>query len=249
MRRLLSLSLVAWAASFQAAGRRRVVAPRRDGVALRSSRNPVPPEEKDDRPAKIDPYALPDASTPSGIAALLEVTFVQACMQLSSGYVDTLKLFIAAAYAAYERGFTVSALGLELSALTTQTAGRPLMQEEVDLRQVWLCLVFLTLANVGHPSAAAAACGESVPEEIRKQFGTFVYDVVNARKSGFTLETLKLEDLMRRSGTGESMTAMEKAILGQSMRVVFLTLTVKEESEAAADLPPPRKPGPSIPGI
>ena len=136
-----------------------------------------------------------------------------------------------------------------MSALTTQTAGRPLMQEEVDLRQVWLCLVFLTLANVGHPSAAAAACGESVPEEIRKQFGTFVYDVVNARKSGFTLETLKLEDLMRRSGTGESMTAMEKAILGQSMRVVFLTLTVKEESEAAADLPPPRKPGPSIPGI
>ena len=250
MRRLLSLSLVAWAASFQAAGRRRVVAPRRDGVALRSSRNPVPPEERDDRPAKIDPYALPDASTPSGIAALLEVTFVQACMQLSSGYVDTLKLFIAAALTAYERGFTVNALSLELAQCPTQTAGRPLMQEEVDLRSVWLSLVYLTLANVRHESEALEAVGASVPAEIRSKFQTFVYDVVNAAQGGYTLESLKLEDMLRRQGTdSESLGAVEKAILGQSMRVVFLTLTVRDEAAAAGDLPPPRRPGPSIPGV
>lgn len=224
--------------------------PRSPQLRLSSSRNPVPPEDKDDRPPSIDPYALPDASTPGGIAALLEVTFVRACMQLSSGYVDTLKLFIAAAFAAYERGFTINALGLELSMSTTQTAGRPLMEDEVELRQVWLCLVFLTLAEVGHPSAAARACGESVPEDVRDNFERFVGDVVAAKRNGFTLETLKLEDLIRRSGEdAEPMGQMERAILGQSMRVVYLTLTVRDEAAEAGDLPPPRKPGPSIPGV
>ena len=42
---------------------------------------------------------------------------------------------------------------------------------------------------------------------------------------------------------------MERAILGQSMRVVYLTLTVRDEAAEAGDLPPPRKPGPSIPGV
>ena len=34
------------------------------------------------------------------MATILEATFVQACMQLSTGYVDTLKYFIAAATSA-----------------------------------------------------------------------------------------------------------------------------------------------------
>lgn len=180
---------------------------------------------------------------------MLEVSFVNACMQLSTGYVDTLKLFIAAALTAYERGFTVNALNLELSQCPTQTAGRPLMQEEVELRSVWLCLVYLTLANVQHRSEAPEAVGASVPADIRQKFQTFVYDVVNAAQGGYTLESLKLEDMMRRQGKDtEGMDQMQKAILGQSMRVIFLTLTVREESAAAEDLPPPRRPGPSIPG-
>ena len=75
-------------------------------------------------------------------------------------------------------------------------------------------------------------------------------DVVNAAQGGYTLESLKLEDMLRRQGTdSESLGAVEKAILGQSMRVVFLTLTVRDEAAAAGDLPPPRRPGPSIPGV
>ena len=45
-------------------------------------------------------YQLPDATTEGGVATILEATFVQACMQLSTGYVDTLKYFIAAATSA-----------------------------------------------------------------------------------------------------------------------------------------------------
>ena len=221
---------------------------RRPAALLQSSRNPVPPEDKPDRPPGIDPTQLPDASTAAGVAQILEVTFVNACMQLATGYVDTLKLFIAAALTAYERGFTVNALNLELQT-AGQTAGRPLMQEEVDLRTVWLSLVYLTLANVRHESEASEAVGASVPAEIRSKFQTFVYDVVNAAQGGYTLESLKLEDMLRRQGTdSESLGAVEKAILGQSMRVVFLTLTVRDEAAAAGDLPPPRRPGPSIPG-
>jgi len=38
---------------------------------------------------------MPDGTTAAGKAQLLEVSFVKACMQLQTGYVDTLKLFIA----------------------------------------------------------------------------------------------------------------------------------------------------------
>ena len=93
---------------------------RRPAPLLQSSRNPVPPEDKPNRPPGIDPTQLPDASTAAGVAQILEVTFVNACMQLATGYVDTLKLFIAAALTAYERGFTVNALNLELAQCPTQ---------------------------------------------------------------------------------------------------------------------------------
>ena len=176
---------------------------RRPAALLKSSRNPVPPEDRPDRPPGIDPTQLPDASTAAGVAQILEVTFVNACMQLATGYVDTLKLFIAAALTAYERGFTVNALSLELAQCPTQTAGRPLMQEEVDLRSVWLSLVYLTLANVRHESQAPEAVGASVPAEIRSQFQTFVYDVVNAAQGGYTLESLKLEDIDKDSANSK----------------------------------------------
>ena len=55
--------------------------------------------------------------------------------------------------------------------------------------------------------------------------------------------------MLRRQGAdAAALSPIEKAILGQSMRVVFLTLTVRDEAAAAGDLPPPRRPGPSIPG-
>lgn len=186
-----------------------------------------------------------DGTTPAGIAAALEVSFVQACVQLASGYVDCLKLFIGAAVGAYEQGFTIAALTLELSQCATQTAGRPLMAEEVDLRTVWISLVYLTLENVAHPiKSGSANAGASVPEDTRQKFRTFVYDVVNAKAAGYTFEALKLEDVVRRSGEGEApMSDMERAILSQSMRIVFLTLTVLNDMEAASGPPKPNIPG------
>ena len=61
---------------------------------------------------------------------------------------------------------------------------------------MWLSLVYLTLDNVRYPSSEAL--GATVPAPIRSQYTTFVYDVVNAKKSGYTLQTLKLEEVARR---------------------------------------------------
>ncbi|GMH86058.1 hypothetical protein TrVE_jg4419 [Triparma verrucosa] len=171
---------------------------------------------------------------------MLEKTFVDACMQLSSGYVDVLKLFIVAGKAAYERGLTIPQVQLEISQCKTQTAGRPLMQEEIDLRTVWLSLLYLTLERVEHRKGSSV--GETVGPDLRQKFYTFVYDVVNAKKQGYTLQTLKLEQMMRNSEGEPSEIAektsalapqqrqMEEAILSQSMRLVFLTLTVLDET-------------------
>ena len=142
----------------------------------------------------------------------------------------------------------------------TQTANRPLAQEEVELRSLWLSLVYMTLQQVYHPTRESAkdgdaaisaeAVAESVPSDIRQKFNTFVYDCVNARQGGWTLQTLKLEELVKRSGgdsAGPDITdPMEKAILGQSMRIVFLTQQCLDDAALASGKSVPK---PNIPGI
>lgn len=189
------------------------------------------------------------------VAEMLETTFVNACMQLSSGYVDVLKLFIAAAKGGYEIGLTIPQLQLELTSCKSQTAGRPLMGEEVELRTVWISLVYLTLERVNH--IKSSSLGDTVDPSIRQKFYTFVYDVVNAKKQGYDLQTLKLEQLVRSDGDVQSEEdkgkteqekAVENAILSQSMRLVFLTLTVLDEEALAKGEEGGNPPRPNIPG-
>ena len=86
---------------------------------------------------------------------------------------------------------------------------------------------------------------DAVPENVEVNYKDFQ---VNLLDKSVVVETLKLEDLMRRSGGDEekSMTDMERAILSQSMRICFLTLTVLDETEKATGKQPPK---PNIPGI
>jgi len=172
----------------------------------------------------------PPPLTPARIATLVEVSFVNACTQLSTGYVDVLKMFIVSSKAGYTSGLTIPQLILELSQCSSKTAGRDLMHEEVDLRTVWLSLVYLTLERINHPRQNAQV-ELSVSSEIRGTYTTFVYDVVNAHKSGFTLQSLKLEEIMKREVDAPQRTEIEEAILSQSMRLIFLTLEVLKEEE------------------
>eukprot|EP00559_Dactyliosolen_fragilissimus_P009446 CAMPEP_0184861130 /NCGR_PEP_ID=MMETSP0580-20130426/5891_1 /TAXON_ID=1118495 /ORGANISM="Dactyliosolen fragilissimus" /LENGTH=335 /DNA_ID=CAMNT_0027358519 /DNA_START=211 /DNA_END=1218 /DNA_ORIENTATION=+ len=102
---------------------------------------------------KNDTAVSQDSISPTQIVDLIEVSFIQACMQLSKGYVDVLKLFIAATKAAYEANMEVNELRDHLQLLsddiTKSSAGRPLMKEEEELRYSWIVMVFLTLKEMG----------------------------------------------------------------------------------------------------
>uniref|UniRef100_A0A7S0L487 Uncharacterized protein n=1 Tax=Coccolithus braarudii TaxID=221442 RepID=A0A7S0L487_9EUKA len=182
----------------------------------------------------------------SQIAEMVETSFVSACMDAARGYIDTMKLFIVAVKAAFERGVSFERLAQALSGCERQTAGRPLMAEEEELRKVWACLVYLTLEETDHHPhyhAAPASPGQTVPAEQRERFADFVTNVVDARAKGITLPSLQLESVWRGD---EPRNAVETAVLSQSMRVVFLTITVLKEEALASGKEPPK---PFIPGV
>ena len=70
------------------------------------------------------------------VAELVETTFVRSCMDLATGQIDSLKLFIVAAKAGFEIGAAMSALELALSLCEHQTANRDLLPEEIELRSL-----------------------------------------------------------------------------------------------------------------
>ena len=147
----------------------------------------------------------------SAIAEMLEASFVRACMDAARGYVDTLKLFIVAAKAGYEFGAPIPEVSAELNACERKTAGRPLMPEEVELRLLWVCLVYLTLTRLSHPTEGAAGVGDSVPSGISAKHAPLVDGVVCAYLDGRPLKALKLADFLT-----PPTDAIETAVLSQS---------------------------------
>ena len=89
-----------------------------------------------------------DPLTPEKVAELIEVSFVNGIIQLSQGYVDVLKLLIAAIQAGYNLGMTPGNLLDTVAECPEQTANRPLMDEEVALRTTWIQIVYLVLDHV-----------------------------------------------------------------------------------------------------
>lgn len=183
-------------------------------------------------------YTFPDTQTPAGVAELLEVSFVHACMQLASGYVDVLKMFIAVSIGAYEAGFSIASVieELEYNKEMPNTANRPLMDEEKLLRRDWLSVVYLTLAAIEytHPMASSAlamdTAKKSIPDDIQQRYGELVSKVGEAFKNG-SHKTLSVEDLISGGGGNKDLSELQKAILLQSLKVATLTPVVVEESK------------------
>jgi hypothetical protein len=186
-------------------------------------------------------YTFPDTKTPAGVAEVLEVSFVHACMQLASGYVDILKMFIAASVGAYESGFSVDSIQYELTMTSTNTANRPLMDEEIKLRRDWFCVVYLTLSAMEHtsmmqsssPSSLLAVdiSKDSIPDDIKQRYGKLVEIVGEAYRND--KPSLSIEELTGdyfNNGDGLTLTQLEKAIILQSLKVATLTPIVVEES-------------------
>lgn len=181
------------------------------------------------KPSNTGAVAPKDAGPPSSPTVLaIEATFVQAASGMSgANYEFGLMEFIRAARDAYDEGIMVPALNLELSMCRRYTAGRPLQSDEIDLRTVWLSLVYLTFERVGYKSKSADTFpGQSVAADLRQKFYTFTYDIVNAKKQGLELAGLKLEEVLQSS---EERTPMEKAVLSQAMRICYLAIQAAEE--------------------
>lgn len=184
-------------------------------------------------------YTFPDTRTPAGVAELLEVSFVHACMQLASGYVDVLKMFIAASIGAYEAGFSIASIleELECNKEMPNTANRPLMDEEKMLRRDWLCVIYLTLSAMEHSSPvdsllATDAAKKSIPDNIQECYGELVTIIGEAYKNG-NHKMPTVEDLIGDGGNNEDLSSLEKAILLQSLKVATLTPVVVEEAKEA----------------
>jgi len=172
-----------------------------------------------------------DAGPPaSPITLAIESAFVQAASGMSgANYEFGLMEFIRATRDAYDEGVMVPALNLELSMCQQYTAGRPLQSDEIELRTVWLSLVYLTFERVGYESKSTGGfLGQSVAEELRQKFYTFTYDIVNAKKQGFDLAGLKLEEVLQ-SDDEEERPPMEQAVLSQAMRICYLAIQATEE--------------------
>ena len=111
----------------------------------------------------------------SPITLAIESTFVQAAGGMNgANYEFGLLEFIRAAREAFDKGIMVPALNLELSMCKQYTAGRPLQSDEIELRTVWLSLVYLTFERVGYKSESADTFpGQSVAADLRQKFYTF----------------------------------------------------------------------------
>lgn len=190
-------------------------------------------------------YTFPDTTTPDGIAEALEVSFIHACMQLRSGYVDVLKMFIAAAMSSYQFGFSVDEIQKALSECPNESANRPLMAEEVELRQTWYSLVYLTLLAIDHSTIQKEVVAKSIPNEIKQKYGPIVDHLVALYKMD-DMATISVDDLLKDKTVAPELTGLsdlERAILLQSMRVATLTLVVVRESlEAGPGAQSPPKP-------
>jgi hypothetical protein len=201
-------------------------------------------------------YTFPDTKTPAGVAEVLEVSFVHACMQLASGYVDVLKMFIAATIGAYESGFAFDTIQEELTATTTNTANRPLMDEELQLRRDWFCVVYLTLSAMEYnapkqrsPSSTLAmnVAKASIPEDIKQRYGKSVERIGKIYRSDKS-SSLSVEELMEDFNNDNGLSTFEKAVILQSLKVATLTPIVVEETLDAAGEVGAKPPTPPIEG-
>lgn len=188
--------------------------------------------------------------TDEKIAEMLEVTFIKACLQLATGYVDVLKLFLASASAGYDRSITIPQLIQSVAECQEKanTANRPLTAQEIDLRSGWMILTYLTLEAFDRlDSKSEPKLKElEIPNDFREQYGSIIEQKVRSNLG------------MEHDGTSETSGApsdpQEAAIFQYNVKVISLTISNVEEAKDADEKVPTidedgvGPPRPKIPG-
>jgi len=165
------------------------------------------------------------------------------------------------AKAGYEKGIAVPVLLAKVADCPIQSANRPLMKEEEDLRTLWVNLVYFALGTMKHSSDDATIL-DTIDENTSSKFGMLVSGVVQStKKTGIDNTKLKIQslsDIVKILGGDIDFSELESsagndpaqnAIISQSIKLVGLTMTVLEEEqicfEGGGQGTPPRPP---IPG-
>jgi hypothetical protein len=184
------------------------------------------------------------------IAEMLEVTFIQACLQLATGYVDMLKLFLASASAGYDRAITIPQLMQMVADCPENTANRDLSEQEIELRSGWLSLSYLTLETIDRQEGKVELAELSIPNNMREEYGSIIEQKVRnflGSQSEVASEPASPSD------------PQQAAIFAYNLKVISFTLSNVEEARDANELAPtidedgvgpprPKIPGPKIPG-
>lgn len=209
--------------------------------------------------------------TPETIVEMIEVSFVNGCLQLSQGYVDVLKLLIVAVKAAYEYGLSIPDLMERLSSWPVRSANRDLMKEEIALRSAWINIIYMTLAALGEKHGGSKDDVRRVTMDLdartERLYVNYVDHVADWRRrqdfsnmdgAAVTKESLRVDDLLKACDDlvmddEDDIDPVERAMLPQNLRVVVLTLTVLEEERRCSDDASIKKeaampPRPPIPG-
>ena len=190
--------------------------------------------------------------TPEKIAAMIEVSFIEGVLQLAQGYVDTLKLFIAAVLTAYGDTIPFNELIDLVRECPTQSANRPLMQEEEDLRTTWIKLVYYTSHDVQYRKAIVQDANILWNDDDNSAFTIYKDMLPRLRKRHadgnetgprFQAQEIISENMDILEDAIED--PMQKALLLQNLRVMWMVLTVMEEEKLASNTEPPAPPIPN----
>jgi hypothetical protein len=213
--------------------------------------------------------------TPETIAEMIEVSFIQSCLQLSQGYIDVLKLFIVAVKAGYEISLSLHELHTLVTNCPVNSAGRDLMNEEKELRYEWMKLVY-ELLNALNQNAEMQS-GDGVGAEGGSNADARISGVVKSMLSiqrtlldeesssgGKQDATVSLTNLTVDQARAKSNSLsvlyettlnnpMERAILTNDIRVSILTFRVLQEEriclqDKSSGGMEERVPRPPIPG-
>ncbi|KAL7459419.1 hypothetical protein ACHAWC_011145 [Mediolabrus comicus] len=187
---------------------------------------------------------------------MIEVSFLQGCMQLAQGYVDVLKLFIVAVKTGYEKKIPLDELNQLVQDCPVNSAGRDLMKEELELRREWMAVVYgmmeaLNNNEMGDQETTSDTTTISSNDSSQTRVTQVVDSMLQLQRylqeeevqsggeqdsivalTNLTVEQAlqKLPNLSQLMDELES-SPMEKAFLTNDIRVALLTFKVIEEEK------------------
>jgi hypothetical protein len=160
--------------------------------------------------------------------------------------VDVLKLFIVAAKASYELGMDPVDLIRRVENIRPQSAGRDLMPEEVKLRNTWIHVVYLVLQYLQHTQKVETSTAADIDEAVQSTFSTDL--LADMKKQHDAGGAFHLEQWLDKYEFPNMDDPMQKAIISQSLRVIWFTYTVLNEERVCNEEKTGLKAQPPIPG-